>query len=159
MSHKLEVKNLYKTFDDKKILNNINFYIDQGEFVSVLGPSGCGKTTLLRIIIGLEKADEGTVTVDGTDVTLFSPSKRKMGIVFQNYALFENMTVLRNVEYALLCAKKGKKQAREISMALIEQMHLSDKINKYPSELSGGQAQRVAIARTLALSPEIILFD
>ena len=75
MSHKLEVKNLYKTFDDKKILNNINFYIDQGEFVSVLGPSGCGKTTLLRIIIGLEKADEGTVTVDGTDVTSFSPSK------------------------------------------------------------------------------------
>lgn len=159
MSHKLEVKNLYKTFDNKKILNNISFYINQGEFVSVLGPSGCGKTTLLRIIIGLEKSDEGTVTVDGTDVTSFSPSKRKMGIVFQNYALFENMTVLRNVEYALLCAKNGKKQAREISMALIEQMHLSDKINKYPSELSGGQAQRVAIARTLALSPEIILFD
>lgn len=159
MTNKLEVENISKSFDNKKTLNNISFCVKKGEFVSVLGPSGCGKTTLLRIIIGLEKQDEGTIKVDGNDVSSFPPSKRKMGIVFQNYALFENMTVLRNVEYALICAKIGKTEARKKAMSLINQMHLGDKINKYPSELSGGQAQRVAIARTLALSPEIILFD
>lgn len=159
MAYKLEVKNVNKSFDGKTILNNINFYVHDGEFLSILGPSGCGKTTLLRIIIGLEKQDNGSVEVEGVDVSSFPPSKRKMGIVFQNYALFENMSVLKNVEYALICSKMDKKQACEKALSLLEQVRLSDHIHKFPSELSGGQAQRVAIARTLALSPDIILFD
>lgn len=159
MVYKLEVKNVNKTFDGKTILNNINFFVNDAEFLSILGPSGCGKTTLLRIIIGLEKPDTGSVIVDNEDVTLLAPSKRKMGIVFQNYALFENMSVLKNVEYALICSKMDKRQAREKALTLLEQVRLSDHIHKFPSELSGGQAQRVAIARTLALSPDIILFD
>ncbi|MCI5579419.1 MAG: ABC transporter ATP-binding protein [Oscillospiraceae bacterium] len=155
----LVVKNLNKKFDGKEALCDINFEAEGGEFLSILGPSGCGKTTLLRILIGLVRADSGTITLDGKDITKASPDKREMGIVFQNYALFENMTVLRNVEYAMKFRPELKSKAHETAMRLIEQVGLSEHINKYPSELSGGQMQRVAIARTLALSPKIILLD
>ncbi len=156
---KLTVENINKSFGNKLILNNINFSVNEGEFLSLLGPSGCGKTTLLRILIGLEDADSGRIFKDGIDITSFSSSKRSMGIVFQNYALFENMTVLGNVEYALKHRADTKKQAREIAEQMIETVGLSEHINKKPHKLSGGQQQRVAIARTLALKPDIILFD
>ena len=155
----LVVKNLNKKFDGKEALCDINFEAEGGEFLSILGPSGCGKTTLLRILIGLVRADSGTITLDGKDITKASPDKREMGIVFQNYALFENMTVLRNVEYAMKFRPELKSKAHETAMRLIEQVGLSEHINKYPSELSGGQMQRVAIARTLALAPKIIRLD
>ena len=148
-----------KSFDGKVVLNNLNFDLMEGEFLSILGPSGCGKTTLLRILIGLDRADSGQILKGGRDISNLPSSRRGMGIVFQNYALFPNMTVLQNVEYALTLRKETKKEARNIAMRTLEQVGLMDQIHKYPSQLSGGQQQRVAIARTLATSPDIILLD
>lgn len=161
---KIVIKNLNKSFGSKQVLKNLNFEIKDGEFISVLGPSGCGKTTLLRILIGLENADSGEILKDGENITNVHPSKRGMGIVFQNYALFENMTVLQNVEYALTHNKEykskyTKEEARNIALKTLEDVGLEEHINKKPVALSGGQQQRVAIARTLAMNPEIILFD
>lgn len=153
----LTVKNINKSFDGKEALENINFEVLPGEFLSILGPSGCGKTTLLRILIGLLSPDSGEILLDGENITKAPPDKRGMGIVFQNYALFENMTVLKNVEYALKL--RHESNSREISLRLLEQVGLSEHIQKFPAQLSGGQMQRVAIARTLALSPSIILLD
>ena len=161
---KLTAKELEMVFDGKVTLNRVSFNVIDGEFLSILGPSGCGKTTILRILIGLLKPTNGTITKDGEDITHHSPSCRGMGIVFQNYALFENMTVLQNVEYALKIRKENKSaeakaKVRERALTIIDQMGLSDHINKKPTELSGGQQQRVAIARTMVLNPDIILFD
>lgn len=164
MKPKIIVKNLSKSFGSKKVLSDISFDIQNGEFLSVLGPSGCGKTTLMRILIGLEVPNSGNIYKDGEDITKLSPANRKMGIVFQNYALFENMSVLQNVSYALTHNKELKKnytkeQARQVALKTLTDVGLSEHINKKPSALSGGQQQRVAIARTLAMNPEIILFD
>lgn len=161
---KLKIENLNKTFRGKQILRDVNFDVYDGEFLSVLGPSGCGKTTLMRILIGLETVDSGRVLKDGVDITSAHPSKREMGIVFQNYALFEGMTVLQNVAYALLHnkdlrAKYSRDEAYAIAQKKIADVGLSEHANKKPSALSGGQQQRVAIARTLATNPKIILFD
>lgn len=159
MKKDLEVKNLCKKFDGKDILKDVSFDVYDGEFLSILGASGCGKTTLLRILIGIEKADSGSIIRDGIDITNSHPSKRGMGIVFQNYALFPNMTVLENVEYALKINKEKRQQAKEIALSSIGKVGLIEHKDKYPSQLSGGQQQRVAIARTLALNSDIILFD
>mgnify|MGYP003294125594 CR=1 FL=1 len=156
---KLEIRNLNKTIDQKTILNDISFEVYDGEFLSILGPSGCGKTTLLRILIGLDKATSGSILLRGKDISSEAPSDRKMGIVFQNYALFENMSVLENVEYALKIRKETKAGARERASEMLKTMGLEEHANKKPRALSGGQQQRVAIARTLVLNPEIILFD
>lgn len=156
---KLEVKHLNKAFDHKKVLNDISFDVKDGEFLSVLGPSGCGKTTLLRILIGLEKANSGEILVDGKDISHLEPSKRDMGIIFQNYALFPAMSVLQNVEYALKLRKDLKANAREIAINTLTQIGMADQMKKKPNQLSGGQQQRVAIARTLALNPKIVLLD
>ncbi|MEG3030377.1 MAG: ABC transporter ATP-binding protein [Oscillospiraceae bacterium] len=159
MNNKLKVKHLTKIFSGKTVLDDINFEVRQGEFLSILGPSGCGKTTILRILIGLEEATSGQIVKDGADITALASSARGMGIVFQNYALFQNMTVLENVEYALKFNVDRKAQSRQIAVDLIEQMGLKDYAGKKPGKLSGGQQQRVAIARTLAMNPDIILFD
>lgn len=152
----LSVDNINLTLDDKVILKNISFSVNKGEFLSILGPSGCGKTTIMRILIGLQKTDAGSVTLEGRDITNAAPSKRNMGIVFQNYALFENMTVYDNIAYA---AKLKYADYKDNVDKLITVMGLEAHKNKKPFELSGGQQQRVAIARTLAVNPEIILFD
>jgi len=157
--NKLEVKHINKSFDDKKVLNDISFSVKDGEFLSVLGPSGCGKTTLLRILIGLEKADAGEILVDGKNIADLAPSQRDMGIIFQNYALFPAMSVLQNVEYALKLRKDLKPKAREIAIQTLTQIGMADQMKKKPNQLSGGQQQRVAIARTLALNPKIVLLD
>lgn len=159
MEYKLEVQNINKNYDGKQILNNITFQVKEGEFLSILGVSGCGKTTLLRILIGLEQADSGIVLKDHIDITSKLPCDRGMGIIFQNYALFPNMSVLENVEYALKNKKELKNDARKIAMKTLEMIGMLDQINKKPSQLSGGQQQRVAIARTLALNPSIVLLD
>ena len=159
LTPKLSIRNMNKSFDGKAVLNNLNFDLMEGEFLSILGPSGCGKTTLLRILIGLDRADSGQILKGGKDISNLPSSRRGMGIVFQNYALFPNMTVLQNVEYALTLRKDTKKEARNIALRTLEQVGLMDQINKYPNQLSGGQQQRVAIARTLATNPDIILLD
>lgn len=155
----LIVKNICKRFDKKGILNDISFDVKTGEFLSILGPSGCGKTTLLKILIGIEKNDSGNIFVDDVDVTNLKPSERKMGIVFQNYALFPNMTVLENISYVLKNKYKDKKKSVSEAIEMLEIVNMSEYKNKYPHQLSGGQQQRVAIARTLVMNPEIILFD
>ncbi|MEG0257092.1 MAG: ABC transporter ATP-binding protein [Christensenella sp.] len=156
---KLVIEGLSKEFGTNEVLKNIGFDVNEGEFLSVLGPSGCGKTTILRILIGLEQATSGKILKDGKDITMLPPAERGMGIVFQNYALFENMTVLGNVEYALKRNPQLRENARETALRLIEQVGLSEHKDKRPYKLSGGQQQRVAIARTLALKPDVILFD
>lgn len=156
---KLEVRDLYKNYENEDILKKISFDVKKGEFLSVLGPSGCGKTTLLRLLIGLEKQDGGSILKDGVEISQLPPSQRGMGIIFQNYALFPNMTVLENVEYALKLRKDKKASARQTAEETLELLGLSEHLNKKPRQLSGGQQQRVAIARTLALKPDIILLD
>lgn len=156
---KLEVKNISKMMDGKEILKSVSFNVYDGEFLSFLGPSGCGKTTILKILIGLLEPTEGQVFKDGKDITSMPPSLRRMGMVFQNYALFENMTVLENVKYALNFNKDWKGVATERAMQMIELVGLQEHVHKKPMHLSGGQKQRVAIARTLALNPDVILFD
>ncbi len=155
----LEIKNLVKVYDNKTVLNNISFTVNDGEFLSILGPSGCGKTTLLKILIGIEKPSSGSIIKKGKDITSLDASKRGMGIVFQNYCLFPNMTVLENVSYALNLKIKNKTKAIEESKSMLKMINMEEHMNKYPHELSGGQQQRVAIARTLVLKPDIILFD
>ncbi len=159
LNDKLVIENVSKQYKEKEVLKSVSFTVKDGEFLSILGPSGCGKTTLLRILIGLLKADTGTVTKDGVDITNAAPDKRGMGIVFQNYALFENMTALQNVEYALKIKKETKQTARETAEKMLDVVGLSDNAKSLPKNLSGGQQQRVAIARTLALKPDIILLD
>ena len=161
---KLSVRELRKEFDGVVTLNSVSFDVYDGEFLSILGPSGCGKTTILRILTGLLEPTSGTVLEDGEDITNARPASRKMGVVFQNYALFENMTVLENVEDALKIKKENRsKEARaalrERVVEMIDRMGLSEHMDKKPVHLSGGQQQRVAIARTLVMNPDIILFD
>lgn len=161
---KLVIRNLTKAFGDMGVLHDVSFTVRDGEFLSILGPSGCGKTTILRILIGLETADGGEILKDGKDITNIPSAERKMGIVFQNYALFENMTVLRNVEYALQksAGTKGvynKDSSRAKAIEMLDLVGLHEHLDKKPRQLSGGQQQRVAIARTLALNPDVILFD
>ncbi len=161
---KLVINHLSKAFGEAGVLHDVSFTVKDGEFLSILGPSGCGKTTILRILIGLETADSGEILKDGKNITNMPSAQRKMGIVFQNYALFENMTVLRNVEYALLKSagtkeNYNKANAEKKAKEVLELVGLSDHLDKKPRQLSGGQQQRVAIARTLALNPDVILFD
>ena len=158
------ITKIYGTNEAVAALDNVSADIYAGEFLSILGPSGCGKTTLLRIIIGLLEPSEGSIYLDGKDVTHTPCAARSMGIVFQNYALFENMTVLDNVVYAAyLKAKKEKTaiKAEIIKRALdmLELLGIVELKNKNPAELSGGQQQRVAIARTLIHNPSVMLFD
>ena len=156
---KLIAEKISKQFGANEVLSEISFGVREGEFLSILGSSGCGTTTILRILIGLLTPDNGKIIKDGQEITLMPPEKRGMGIVFQNYALFENMTVLGNVEYALEHRKETRSSARRTAEEMIEMVGLSEHMHKRPGKLSGGQQQRVAIARTLALRPDIILLD
>lgn len=155
----LMIKNVNKMFNKIKVLNGIDIEINKGEFISFLGPSGCGKTTLLRIIAGLEKLDTGNIIIDGVDVTNFPPSKRKIGIVFQSYALFPNLNVYENIAYGLRNKKIRKNEIDSKVNNILELVGLKEFVNKYPFELSGGQQQRVALARSLVLKPDILLLD
>ncbi|MDR1787479.1 MAG: ABC transporter ATP-binding protein [Treponema sp.] len=159
---KLDIRGLRQVFNHQTVLHDLSFTVRDGEFLAILGPSGCGKTTILRILIGLLPPTAGLLLKDGVDITRAPPDKRGMGIVFQNYALFQNMTVLGNVEYALRVRARGqtaRKEARERARFVLAQVGLEEHLDKRPAKLSGGQQQRVAIARTLAMNPEIILFD
>ena len=178
---KISVVEINKRYNGQIVLEDISFDINEGEFVSMLGASGCGKTTLLKILIGIETPDSGAVYKDGEDITYNLPSQRGMGLVFQNYALFPNMTVWENVAYALkgrkemlpmvdatghiiegsanVLRKYTKEEIKAIVDNVISIVGLTDYVNKKPGKMSGGQQQRVAIARTLAINPDVILFD
>ena len=155
---KLEIINLAKDYEDgNPIIKGVSFDVYDGEFLSILGSSGCGKTTILRMLIGVLEPTSGQILKDGIDITHAHPSNRGMGIVFQNYALFESMTVFQNVSYALKI--KHVRDYQERTMEILQRMGLAELKDKKPAELSGGQQQRVAIARTMVLRPDIILFD
>lgn len=155
----LEIKNISKKFNKLNVLKGIDISINKGEFISFLGPSGCGKTTLLRIIAGLENQDNGEIIIDGKDVSKLDPSKRKVGIVFQNYALFPNLNVYENIAYGLKNKKLSKREIDEEVKKMVDLVGLEECISKYPFEISGGQQQRVALARSLVLKPDILLLD
>lgn len=155
----LEIKNITKSFGKFNAIKNINLQVNKGEFVCFLGPSGCGKTTLLRIICGLENADEGFIILESKDISNIEASRRNMGIVFQNYVLFPNMTIEKNIAYGLKNKKFSKNAIKLKVDEVLELVGLMSEKNKYPNELSGGQQQRVALARAIALSPNILLLD
>lgn len=156
---KVAVRGLTKSFGTFAALRRVDLDIRTGEFLTLLGPSGCGKTTLMRIIAGLETADDGSVSIDGRDVTAEPPRHRGLGMVFQNYSLFPHMTIAENVGYGLRIKKMSKAviEARvDAMLALIRLPHIAGRL---PSELSGGQQQRVALARALANEPSLLMLD
>lgn len=155
----LLVKNISKTFKDVTALKGISFDIEKGEFVTLLGPSGCGKSTLLRIIAGLESKDSGDIIINGKNLEGVPSNKRNLGMVFQQYSLFPNMTVRENVEFGLKLKKISSAKIKKHVEDILELVGLKEKINNYPDELSGGQQQRVAIARALVMEPDVLLLD
>jgi len=150
---------LKKSFGDHVVLKGVSFDVKSGDFLSLLGPSGCGKTTILRIICGLETADEGEVLVDGADVTKVRPEKRNIGLVFQNYALFPSMNVAKNVGYGLKMHKVPQPEIDERVNEALELVKLGGYNSRRVTQLSGGEQQRVALARALVTKPNILLLD
>ena len=155
----VELKNINKMYNDYKASNDINLGIKKGKLVALLGPSGSGKSTILRMIAGLETPDSGEIVIDGKVVNDVSPSKRGIGFVFQNYALFRYMTVFDNIAFGLKIAKEKKLVIKERVEKLMELVNIKGLGKRYPNQLSGGQRQRVAFARALAPNPEILLLD
>lgn len=160
----LEVKNIYKSFDDLNVLKGVSFTAKAGDVISIIGPSGCGKSTLLRCINMLEVPSKGSIILDGVDITKkkvnLSKVRQKMGMVFQQFNLFPHLTVLENITLAPIKLKiMSEEEAIKKAKSLLKDIGLIDKKDNYPEELSGGQKQRVAIIRTLIMNPEVILFD
>ena len=155
----LELRELRKTFGDVVALEQLDLALRAGEFVTLLGPSGCGKTTALRIVAGFESPDSGEVVLEGREITTVPASRRNMGMVFQAYSLFPNMTAEENVAFGLRLRKvASEEQARRLDR-LFELIGLSHARTRYPHQLSGGQQQRVALARALAIEPRVLLLD
>lgn len=146
-------------FDQKKVLNKINFTLPDKELISFLGPSGSGKSTTLYLISGLLEVTDGKIFFDDRDVTQLDPAKRGIGLVFQNYALYPHMSVLDNIMYPLKIAKVPKAERRKKAIEMAELTQIADHLDKFPSQLSGGQQQRVAISRALVKEPSILLMD
>ena len=159
MSHLIELKGVSKSFGDNEVLNNIDLYIDENEFLTLLGPSGCGKTTLLRILAGFENPTEGSVFFDGEDLTKIPPFKRKINTVFQKYALFPNMNVYDNIAFGLKINKVNPKEIDERVKSVLEMVNLKGFEKREVSSLSGGQQQRIAIARAIVNRPKVLLLD
>jgi sulfate transport system ATP-binding protein len=159
----IEIENVNKQFGTYKALSNVSLAIPSGELVALLGPSGCGKTTLLRIIAGLEYADSGRILFNGEDTTQSHVRERRVGFVFQHYALFRHMTVFDNVAFGLSVRPKAtrpsKQVIREKVMKLLQLVQLENMAGRYPAQLSGGQRQRIALARALAVEPQVLLLD
>lgn len=155
----VELKNINKNFGDYKASDNVNFGVEKGKLIGLLGPSSSGKTTILRMIAGLETPDSGDIIIDGVRVNDLAASKRGIGFVFQNYALFRYMTVYDNIAFGLRVQKADKKKIDERVRELIKLIGLEGLEKRYPSQLSGGQRQRVAFARALAPNPQLLLLD
>ncbi len=155
----LSIRNLHKAFGDTQVFSNIDCEIAKGELITLLGPSGCGKSTLLRCIAGLTEVDGGQILLDGQDLVPQPPQKRQIGMVFQSYALFPNMTVAQNVAFGLRMQKIARDEsARRVAEVLV-MVELNDFARRYPNQLSGGQCQRVALARSLVTRPRLLLLD
>jgi putative spermidine/putrescine transport system ATP-binding protein len=155
----VQLENLVRRFADVKALDGFNLTINPGELIALLGPSGCGKTTALRLLAGLDIADEGKVLVDGQDMTQVPANKRNMGMVFQAYSLFPNMTAIENVGFGLKV--RGVDEAKRLKKAqeLLDLVGLVKESNRFAHQMSGGQQQRVALARALAIEPKVLLLD
>lgn len=159
----IEIDKISKFFNHGNVLTNVSLYIETGEIMALLGPSGSGKTTLLRIIAGLDSYDDGCIRFQGKDISKLSVRDRRVGFVFQNYALFRHMTVLENVSFGIRMLPKHKRPHKLIIynkvMYLLNVVQMGHLANRYPAQLSGGQKQRVALARSLAIEPKILLLD
>lgn len=155
----IEIKNLTKSYDKDTVLKNLSLTMEEGTLNTLLGPSGSGKSTLLRSIAGLEDIDEGAITIGGRDITDLEPRNRNLGMVFQHYALFPNMSVIENVKFGLDIKKVNKEEKERRALEMIELVGLKGKEKAYPQELSGGQQQRVALARSLVTEPDVLLLD
>lgn len=155
----LSLQHITKNFGEGDVLRDISLDVARGEFVTLLGASGCGKTTTLRIISGLETPDEGTVLLDGKDVTALPPERRPVNTVFQSYALFPHMNVEKNVAYGLRVRGMDKASIAKRVREMLELVQMEDYAKRMPSQLSGGQRQRIAIARAILKNPKILILD
>jgi putative spermidine/putrescine transport system ATP-binding protein len=155
----LQINNVSKTFGSTEAVKDFNLGIEKGELVSFLGPSGCGKTTTLRMVAGFEIPTNGHIVVNEKDITDMPPNQRDVGMVFQSYALFPNMTVAGNIGFGLKVVKKQPEEIKQRVKEMLELINMPEYGDRYPSQLSGGQQQRVALARALALRPEVLLLD
>jgi len=155
----LSISNVSKKFGETTVVDNFTLDIDRGEFVSFLGPSGCGKTTTLRMVAGFEIPTTGNIMLDGKDITQVPPNQRNVGMIFQSYALFPNMTVSQNIAFGLRVRKESDDMVKGRVKEMLELIHLEEHANKYPFQLSGGQQQRVSLARALAIRPQVLLLD
>ena len=162
---RIELKHIDKYYGDNHVLRDINLVIEDGDFMTLLGPSGCGKTTTLRVVSGLEKPQNGIMTIDGEEIInadlayYAEPSKRGLNLVFQSYALWPHMTVRENIAFGLKIQKLPKEELDRRVMDSLRMMRIGEYIDRYPNELSGGQQQRVAIARAVASNPRLLLLD
>ena len=160
MSHKLiDIVNISKSFGDNLVLDDLNLYIRENEFLTLLGPSGCGKTTLLRILGGFESPDTGKVIFDGKNITELAPNKRQLNTVFQKYALFTNMTIAQNIAFGLKIKGKSQSYINDKIRYALKLVNLEGFEDRTPDSLSGGQQQRIAIARAIVNEPKVLLLD
>jgi putative spermidine/putrescine transport system ATP-binding protein len=155
----LDLTNVCKNFNSVVAVKDFTLNVENGQLVSFLGPSGCGKTTTLRMIAGFEIPDSGTILLDGDDISLVPPNRRGIGMVFQAYALFPNMTIRENVMFGLRMAHKPKDYIEKKVNEVLDLVRLSNTAKRYPHQLSGGQQQRIALARALAIEPRVLLLD
>ncbi|WP_457791972.1 ABC transporter ATP-binding protein [Pseudomonas syringae] len=155
----VSIENLQKSYASTSVFSDINCRIAEGEFVTLLGPSGCGKSTLLRCIAGLTPVNSGRILLDGNDLVPLTPQKRNIGMVFQSYALFPNMTVEQNVAFGLRMQKVSADDSERRVAEILRMVELHDFAKRYPHQLSGGQCQRVALARSLVTRPRLLLLD
>lgn len=155
----LAIEHLEKSFGANRVVKDFNLSVEKGEFISLLGPSGCGKTTVLRMVAGFETPSSGSIRIDGQDVTRLRPNQRNIGMVFQSYALFPNLTVAENVAFGLRVAGMSRAQRDARVAEMLKLIGLDHLGARYPFQLSGGQQQRVSLARALAVQPRVLLLD